>query len=107
GDSAAVISYMDKACEQPWSFFEEMLREHMAKNRVYQIAEVGDSLVFTKVFNFNVKDQALRQEYVYNGKLYSDSLNVHIDYPSSNNSPHELNDLTGSPDRTYIRISKR
>lgn len=105
--SAAVVSYMDKTCEQPWSFFEEMFREQQEKNSVYQITEVGDSLVFTKVFNFNVRDQALSQEYVYNGKLYSDSLKVHIDYPSSDNSPMEFNDLAGSPDRTYIKVSKK
>lgn len=103
----AVVSYMDKSCEQPWSFFEQKFEEHKDKNRVYQIKELGDSIMFTKVFNFNVKDQALAQEYIYNAKIYSDSLKVHIDYPASENTGSVFNDMTGSPDRTYIRVLKK
>lgn len=107
GESAAVVSFMDKSCEQPWTFFEEKFEEHKDKNRVYQIKEVGDSIVFTKILRFDVQDQSVSQEYVYKAKIYSDSLLVHIDYPASDNSANTFTDMTGSPDRKYIAIFKK
>lgn len=103
-DLVAVISYMDKSCDQPWSFFEENFEAHSRKNRIYHLSEKGDSLFFVKTFTFKVKDQVMKQEYVYHAKIYSDSLKVHIDYPASKNSPTTFNDLVGSPDRKYFRV---
>lgn len=106
-DSAVVVTYMDKSCEQPWSFFDEKFQEAKDKNRVYPIKAVGDSLSFTKVFNFTAQDAAMSQEYIYNAKVYTDSLAVHIDYPASENSMNMFSDMSGPPDRMYIRVLKK
>lgn len=103
-DSAAVVSFMDKKCEQPYAFFEEKYIEHSRKNRTYKIEQTGDSIQFTKILNFNLHDERMQQKYVFRAKVYRDSLAAHVDYPVTENSPTTINDLTGSPDRIYKKL---
>src|SRR5690606_938300 len=107
GESVAVISYMDKSCDQLWSFFEKKFEEDKQNNRLYQITEMGDSISFTKVFNFIAKNTSMSQENIYNAKVFSDSLKVLITYPNSENSKNTFYDFTGPPVRTYTRVFKK
>lgn len=104
GDSVAVISYMDKSCKQSLSFFEEKYEEERNNDRLYPLVTKEDSIFFTKVFDFDVNGQTMSQKYVYDAKLFGDSLAVHVDYPKSKNTFNSFIDVSGPPNRKYFRV---
>lgn len=103
-DSVAVVAYMDKNCNQSWSFFEEKFENDRENNALYKVRQVDDSISFTRVINFPIDGRVTQQEYIYKAKLHADSLLVKITPPADLMS--HIVDLMGSRERTYIRVVK-
>lgn len=103
GDSAVVSAFSDRSCFQSLEFFREQFKNGRDKNRIYPVTSKRDSISFNKTLNFEVNFQPVLQEYMYNAKVFSDSLVVRIEYPKNEQSGSVFNDMFGPPNRTYIR----